>query len=127
MTAQQVLIHARLMEELLQCVARCRCPSINIFVSLFVDTGVAVLRRAHGGSYWGRWLKKLDIYESIENKNGMTQLQRELPDPMIMTAKLRAREMIFMCHKLGLRLKPTLPLEVWKQIFSYVNRAEHVF
>ncbi len=66
-------------------------------------------------------------YEKVELKDSIAPLQRRMPDPSIAIAKQRSREMIFTCLMMRLRLMIDPPLETWKQIFYYVNRAEHAF
>ncbi len=76
---------------------------------------------------WCRWQlpSAQACFEDPIYWGGPAALKRRLPDPSIAAAKLRAYEMVFTCLLVRGRLKTDMPLEVWKIVFYYVNRAEH--
>jgi hypothetical protein len=50
-----------------------------------------------------------------------------VPSTALVAAMSRAREMIFTCLLVRRRMFPWTPLEVWTQIFDYVNSSESSF
>lgn len=114
------LLHVRdsLMKEILEVIPV--CPGVD-------ETEGKIARLIGARLHWCRWqlASAQAHFEDPIYWGGPTALKRRLPDPSIAAAKQRAHEMIFTCLLVRRRLKADLPIEVWKLIFCYVNRAEH--
>lgn len=72
------------------------------------------------GSCTGYW-------DWIEEKDGLTPLQRRLPLAALVAAMSRAREMVRTCLLVRQRLFSWTPLEVWMIIFELANASESTF